>query len=227
MKMRINKKRKNILIFFGPPASGKGTQAEKMGRKLKLPVLSIGELLREECRGKTSIGKKIENIVSSGKLVSNKIIIKIVDKNLKNKKNINGFILDGFPRNTNQLKYLKNKFSMIMEKGDSIFCFFIKISSQEVIKRISGRRICKCGKLYHLIYNPPKIKNICDQCGRKIFARADDNPKVIRNRLKIYNKMTKPVINYFNINNCLFLINGEQSINKVAKDIWNLYKNIL
>lgn len=198
------------IVFIGPPASGKGTQAEMLAKKLKLPLISSGNLFRWQIKNKTELGKKIERVYNQGKLISNKITNTIIEKELKNKKK--GFILDGYPRNLCQANYLRK-----LTHLDIVF--EIWISSKETLRRLTGRRVCVCGATYHLIYAPPKKDEICDKCGKKLFIREDDQKEKVLKRLDIYRQETEPLINFYQKKGILIKINGEQPIPKVFKEI--------
>ncbi|MFH0923591.1 MAG: nucleoside monophosphate kinase [Candidatus Falkowbacteria bacterium] len=216
---------RKYLIFFGPPASGKGTQADKLGEKLNLPVISPGELLRHERDCGTEIGKQAESILNRGGLVSDKIIEKIINKRLAKRDVKQGFLLDGYPRAISQLKFLNNKFKKIASDKDMILAVYIHVSAKEVKKRIAGRRVCDCGTSYHTIYNPPKKQGICDLCGAKLYKRKDDSAEIIKIRVDRFNKNIKPILKHYKKNNILININGEQSIAEVEQDIWKSVKH--
>jgi len=211
--------KKMILLFFGPPGSGKGTQAKMISEELSIPVVSTGEMMRQEVKSKTLIGKEIEDMLATGKLASDDITEKLLDQRLSKKDAKNGYILDGFPRNSHQLKLAIKRFKESVNNNDKLFAIYIKVSDKEVINRLGGRRVCICGETYHLKFNPPKNKNFCNKCGEKLFQRNDDKPKVIKERLKVYYKGVGPIIKYFKKSNQLIEINGEQKIPKVQKDI--------
>lgn len=192
-----------------------------LAQKLNIPVLSPGELLRHEEEARTLIGKKIKPLIDSGKLVPNEIIETIIDKFFKKKKVKSGAIFDGYPRKKTQLELLKKRLNKIAGKNDKIFAVLIDVKDQEVKQRLGGRRACDCGAVYHLKYNPPKVKNICDLCGKKLYIRQDDKPKLIADRLKIYHKEIKPMLDYWRKINKLIMINGGQGIERVQEDIIN------
>jgi adenylate kinase len=210
---------KKYFIFFGPPGSGKGTQADMLAKKLNLPVVSPGELLRHEEDSNTAIGRKIKPIIDSGKLVPDEIIEKIILKCFKRFDARAGIVFDGYPRKRAQLDFLMKKLEKIAGKQDYVRAILINVSDKEVKRRLGGRRVCDCGAAYHLRYNPPQRQGICDLCGKKLYIRHDDKPKLIADRLKLYHKKIKPLLDYFEKNDKLIEINGEQSIDKVRKDI--------
>jgi len=212
-------KRKIILIFFGPPGSGKGTQAEMISEKIKIPAISAGKLLREEVENKTETGKAIEKIMSRGGLVPNSVIEKLLFKRMLKKDAARGFILDGYPRKKSQQDNLIKKLEGVTGQKDKIFAVLINVSDKEVKIRLGGRRICACGATYHIKFNPPKKKGICDLCGSKLRIRADDKPSVIADRLKIYHKEIAPIIDYWKKSGRLIKVDGERSIEAVHRGI--------
>ena len=218
--------KKVILIFLGPPGSGKGTQAEMISAMIKIPVISTGKLLRQEVKGKTEIGKKVENILSRGDLVPNNVIEKLLFKRILKRDVSRGFILDGYPRKKSQQDNLMKELKNIIKKNDKVFAVLVDVGNKEVKSRLGGRRVCVCGDTYHIKFNPPKKKGICDLCGSKLRIRADDKPSVIIDRLKIYRKEIAPIIDYWKKNSKLIKVDGEQSIEAVHEEIWEKLKEI-
>jgi len=180
-----------IIVFFGPPGSGKGTIASIVKKQLGIPHISTGDLLREEVKNKTELGMKAKAYMDRGELVPDELVLEVLKKRTEKPDCKKGFILDGYPRNVEQAKTLDRMF-----KIDYIFNFVI--SEEEIIRRLSNRRICpKCGAIYNLISMPPKTPGICDQCGTALIQRDDDKPQAIRERLSVYKKQTAPVLEYY------------------------------
>jgi len=216
----MNKAHKHFLVFMGPPGSGKGTQTDMLAKRLKIPAISAGELLRWEIRNKSLVGAEIQKKMNSGRLVSDKIIREVMEKRLKKPDTKNGFILDGFPRHAKQIKDLEEILREHHEGEKDVLVFYIYISPVEIRRRLSNRRVCyACGSSYHLEINPPKKKGICDKCGHQIERRKDDAPTAIARRLKNFHQENDPLLEYFSEHNHLYRINGEQSIEKVREDI--------
>jgi adenylate kinase len=210
------KKSKQVFIFFGPPGSGKGTQSDMLSVKLGLPAVSTGELLRNEQRLKTKLGKDAARYMKQGKLAPDKIVEALMDKRLLKRDMAKGFILDGYPRNQSQLDDLLR---LLKDRYD-IWLIEVRVQDKEVINRLSGRRICpKCGANFHLVYNPPKKIGICNVCGSKLTTREDDKLATVRGRLSRYKDTAEPLLIYAKKHKKLMSINGEQSIAKVQKDI--------
>jgi adenylate kinase len=210
---------KTILIIFGPQGSGKGTQADMLARRLKLPTISLGDLLRQEVKAGSDMGREAVSYMKKGELVPNKVIENLVRNRLDKDDARAGFILDGYPRNEFQQAGLKKILNEITDDDDKIYAIEIWISDQEARSRIGGRRSCDCGAVYHLKYNPPKKKGLCDLCSKKLYIRKDDKPKAIDVRLKLYRQDSEPLLDYWRQANELVRINGEQDIDKVQNEI--------
>lgn len=179
-----------IIIMFGEPGVGKGTIAELLVKKHKMKIISASGLLKKEISKKTKNAKIIENHILTGKLVSSEIIMPLILNEIKKYKSKN-IIIDGFPRNVDQAKE-------IMSAENIKYVIDLKTSEKIILERLSGRRICpKCKTIYHIKHKPPKRKDICDKDNTKLIQRKDDKPKIIKDRLKVYRKETKPLEKYF------------------------------
>lgn len=199
------------IIVFGPPGSGKGTQAKLIEKKFSLKHIALGDVFRKTAREKTELGKKIKNYIDKGKFVPDALVVRIVKKILEEKK-LKSFVFDGFPRNIFQAKEAE-KFL----KAD--IAIYLNVSDKEIIKRLSSRRQCKkCNTIYGL-ENPPKKKGICDKCHSVLYQRKDDKPAIIKKRILIYHKQTKPLINFYEKEGILRRINAEQNIKKTFSDV--------
>ncbi len=179
------------IVLLGPPGAGKGTMASGLKNVLNIPHISTGDLFRYNISHDTELGKKVKLILSSGDLVPDEITIDMVNERIKKDDSKNGFILDGFPRTINQAEALSN-----MIKLD--YVINLVISEDEIIRRLSGRRVCLSnGHLYHIEFNPPKVDGIDDETGEELIQRDDDKPEAISNRLNVYNLQTLPLIDYY------------------------------
>jgi len=191
----------------------KGTQAKLLRKRYKIKHISVGELLRKEKRGKTKLGMKIKKIIDKGDLVPDKIVMDIVKKQLVDK-----FVLDGFPRDLSEAKSLDK-----LTKLDHVF--FLKVTRRVAVRRLSNRYMCDCGMTYNLLTKKPKHDLKCDKCGGKLYRRADDEPKIIKERFKVYKKETKPVIKYYKKKKLLREVNAGKPESEVFKQIHNLIVN--
>ena len=206
------------LILIGPQGSGKGTQAELLAKKFKLPIIGVGRLFRLEAQGKTKLGKKVEKFMNQGLLAPDNLTEELLKNELKKSKYKQGAIFDGFPRDFAQLKLLEKLIQVD-------YVIFIGLSQRESIKRLGGRRVCACGQTYNIYTNKPKHDLLCDKCGKNLLRRTDDTPQAIKKRLKIFRQETFPLLRYFKKKNKLIKVNGEQTATKVFKDIIILLKN--
>ncbi len=180
------------LILLGAPGAGKGTQAEVLCRKLGIPSISTGNILRAAIKDGTPTGLKAKSYIDAGALVPDEVIIGIVDERLAQDDCKNGYILDGVPRTIAQAEAL--------EKAGITFdaVVSIEISEEEILRRMSGRRVCgACGASYNVDFVPPRVEGICDSCGGKLIRRKDDTPETVRERLKVYHTETEPLVDFY------------------------------
>jgi len=211
-----------IIVLFGPPGAGKGTQAVRISEMLSIPHIATGDIFREAVKKRTELGKKAEEYMKKGELVPDEIVNGIVRERISQPDCSNGFILDGYPRTLNQAEALDKMLAEMNRKVDLVLN--IEASEENIIKRLSNRRVCKkCGAVYHLITNPPKKDGICDKCGGELYQREDDKEEVIRNRLKVYHKQTEPIIKYYEEKGVLVNIDGNKSI----EEVWNQIKEVI
>lgn len=209
-----------ILLLFGAPGSGKGTQSAMLVEKNGFFQISTGDLLRAAIKAGTKLGKDAKAYMDKGELVSDSVVIGLVDdvlgENLKKGKK--SFIFDGFPRTVPQAESLKEILSKHQLKADSVV--FINVESQGLIKRLTGRRVCQtCGSVYHIENNPSKQSGICDMCGGQLILRSDDREEVIISRLKTYQSVADLLRSFYSGNGIVKEVNGDQSVETVYKSI--------
>lgn len=179
------------LIILGPPGSGKGTYASRLQSKLHIPAIATGDILREIVKEKMMLGRKVKEYMTKGELVPDNIVINVLKERLAKDDCKNGFILDGYPRTIKQAKILDN-----FAKIDAVI--LLLVPEWIIIERLSTRRICKnCGEVYNVRFLKPKIEGICDKCNGELYQRIDDTPKVIKERLKVYERQTQPLLEYY------------------------------
>lgn len=208
------------LLFFGPPGAGKGTQAKMVAEEFNIEHISTGDILREAVSKGTELGKKAKAIMDRGDLVPDEIMNGLVKEKLIE---LDSFILDGYPRTLEQAQFLDRTLKELNKEIDA--ALLIDVSEEEVVKRISNRRVCpKCGKVYNLITLKPKEDEKCDVCGTKIVQRDDDKEEVVRGRYKVYKANTEPVIEYYRKNNKIITVNGDQDVEEVTKELFNILR---
>ena len=202
------------LILFGPPGAGKGTQAERLRGDFRLAFISTGEMLRQNVADGTELGRQAKTYMDSGGLVPDELIIAMAGERLQEDDARDGFILDGFPRTVAQAEALDELLGKL-QRGIT-GALLIDVPDEEVVKRISGRRVCvKAGHNYHVDFDPPKNEGVCDQDGSRLIQRDDDKPEVVRNRLKVYNEKTAPLIEYYDSKGLMRRIDGTRSPTEV------------
>ena len=206
------------LILFGAPGAGKGTQAVELAKRFNLIHISTGEIFRDAIAEHSEMGEIANSYISKGNLVPDDITVKIVKERLAQDDCKNGFILDGIPRTLPQAECLDQ---ICLELNISIdHVIDIEVNEDELIRRLSGRRVCKtCGASYHIDFNPSKVENVCDKCNGELYTRKDDEKESVAVRLKTYKSSTMPLINYYVNKGILVEINGQQEINDVLNEI--------
>lgn len=210
------------LILLGPPGAGKGTQSVVLSKAYRIPHISTGDILRGAVKAGLPLGLKAKAFMDRGELAPDEIVVGIVAERLKEKDARNGFILDGFPRTLNQAKALESALNSISEKIDMVVYF--DTSERVVIERLTGRRVCKgCGINYHIKNIPPRTEGICDKCGNALFQRPDDRENTVRNRLKVYEAETKPLIDHYKRIGLLTTVSGDLDVNDLNKALSNIF----
>ncbi|MGB9735244.1 MAG: adenylate kinase [bacterium] len=206
------------LLLIGPPGAGKGTQATIISKKYGIPQIATGDMLREEVKKKSELGVKAKAYMDKGELVPDSLVISMLEKRLKEKDASKGFILDGFPRTVAQADALAEKFKEL--NIDDFAVIELKVDEESVIKRLSARRVCNnCGKIYNLITEPPKNDNVCDECNGSLYQRDDDKESTIRERFRVYNSKTAPLIDYYAKRGMLKTVSADGSIEDINKSI--------
>ncbi len=200
-------------VLFGPQGSGKGTQGRMLSEDFGVPVIGSGELFRAEIHEKTALGKLVKSYVDRGALVPDELVNAVVQKQLKAVPSDQGFLLDGYPRNVDQ--------AMALDAGVKLnLAIQLKISDEESVRRLLARLQCEeCQSIFNLRERPPVKKGICDTCGHRLTARADDNEEAIRRRLEAYHFMTEPLASYYRQHGVLLAIKGEQPIMSLHEEL--------
>ena len=206
------------LVFLGPPGAGKGTQASLVSKKFAIPQISTGEILRSAVSAQTPMGVKAKGYMDSGALVPDEVVVGIVEERISQPDCKMGFILDGFPRTVAQANALA---LMLKELGRGIeHVISFEVEPSVLLERITGRRTCKgCGRGYHVVFDPPQVAGVCDDCGAELYQRDDDCEDTMQRRLDVYMEQTAPLKAYYAGESLLRKVNALASINEVQADI--------
>ena len=206
------------IVFVGAPGAGKGTQASMVAQKLNMVHISSGDLFRQALEQRTELGKQVKAYMEKGALVPDEITIQMVMERLSATDGENGVILDGFPRNLPQAEALGGA---VGEQGKAIDkVIYIKVPEEELIKRLSGRWLCRqCQAVYNTVNSPPRIEGKCDKCGGELYQRPDDKPETVKKRLDVYFAETAPLIDYYRRQGTLMTVEGEGSVEEVTRRI--------
>lgn len=197
------------LVIFGPPSAGKGTQAQKLSKQYGIPQVATGDLLRKAVADKTPLGLKIKSYLDQGKLGPDDVIVQLIKERIAKPDCKNGFLLDGFPRTMGQAKELERMTDMDLVLS-------IVVDFEALVERAVGRRTCpKCSAVYHITFNPPMNEGICEKCGSKLIQRDDDKEETVRNRLRVYQEQTAPLVEYYKKKGRLVDIDGAGGIDAV------------
>jgi adenylate kinase len=191
-----------IFILLGPPGAGKGTYSQKLINIYKIPQISTGDILRAAVKAGTEVGKQAKDYMDKGLLVPDEVIVDIVDERIKDADCKNGFLLDGFPRTVDQANALESVFKKNKLNLDAVVNIIVK--EEVLMKRLTGRRLCKkCGANFNVNTLPPAKPGVCDKCGGELFQRDDDKEEVIAKRLQVYDRQTAPLIDYYKKKNVI------------------------
>jgi adenylate kinase len=204
------------LILVGPPGAGKGTQAVHLAAHYKIPHISTGDIFRANLKNGTELGKQAQTFMDRGELVPDSVTNEMVRDRLGNNDVANGFLLDGFPRNTNQAQVLDQ---ILVEKKMPLDAVLeLKIDNAEIVKRLSGRRTCRgCGASSHVEFEKPKVAGVCDKCQGEIYQREDDKEEVVTRRLEIYTDQTAPIVEFYKSTGLLKIISALGDVSEITK----------
>ena len=205
------------IVLFGPPGAGKGTQAKKLAGHYKIPHISTGDILRANLREGTELGLAAKEYMDKGELVPDEVLIGIIKNRLAEPDCQVGFLLDGYPRTIPQADALSGILDEISKPLEVVLN--IDVPDDELVIRLGGRRMCRCGASYHIKFNPPEKDGICDTCGGTLYQRDDDKDDAIRQRLKVYQEQTQPLIDYYDRMGILVTVDGTGDIDEVFADI--------
>ncbi len=213
------------LVLLGAPGAGKGTQAKMLAGKYGILHISTGDILRENVSNNTELGQKAKEYMDRGELVPDTVLIDIIKDRLSKPDTDNGFLLDGYPRTIPQAVALDYIFSQLGKRLDVVID--IKVQDEELVARLAGRRMCKCGASYHVKFNPPKEDGICNVCSGKLYQRDDDTESSVKTRLVAYYNQTHPLIDYYTDKGLLHTVSGTGDIEDIFGEITVVIDKIL
>ena len=207
-----------LIVLLGPPGAGKGTQAERLVKQYNLAYIATGDILRAAVKGGTPLGLQARGYMEQGQLLPDEIVVGIVQERLGNPDCAAGAILDGFPRTVFQARALDR---VLEARGMSLDRVIqIDVDEEELITRLTGRRVCReCAATYHIKFNPPRVRNVCDRCGGELYQREDDSLSTVQERLLVYKKETAPLIEYYLDAGLINVINGNEEIEQIYAKI--------
>jgi adenylate kinase len=208
------------IVLLGGPGSGKGTQAKKLTEKYGVPQISTGDIFRAAVKEGTPMGTKAKEYMDKGELVPDDVVVGVVEERLAKPDLDGGFMLDGFPRTLPQAESLDGIMAKLSKSIDH--AVLVDVPDEELMKRLTGRRTCRnsdCGKMYHVMFNPPKKEGICDACGSELYQRDDDSEATIRERLNVYAEQTSPLIDYYDKKGLLRKVAGVGPIDDIFASI--------
>ncbi|HWQ20093.1 MAG TPA: adenylate kinase [Methanotrichaceae archaeon] len=205
------------IILLGPPGSGKGTQAKMIADKYHVKHVSTGDILRENVRNNTPLGVEAKKYMDAGKLVPDSLLISIIKDRLAKPDVKGGWMLDGYPRTIPQAEALDAILPSLGQKIDVVLN--IDVPDAELVKRVTGRRMCKCGTTYHVQFNPPKVAGKCDACGADLYQRQDDTEATVKQRLQAYHTQTQPLIDFYAKRGIVANINGAGDIKEIFNNV--------
>jgi len=209
-----------VVILLGPPGSGKGSQATLLKEKVELAHISTGDLLRNNIKQQTELGKKAKSYMEKGDLVPDDLIFSMLFERVAAPDCAKGYILDGFPRNLEQAKTFQKR----LNDECNVMAINLEVPDATLVERITKRQICKeCQTPYNLTFSPPKVKDVCDRCNGELYQRSDDTEEVVKSRLKVYHELTAPLIGYYGKQGKLHTVDGSQEKERVTAKLTKLF----
>lgn len=205
------------VIFLGPPGAGKGTQAQRAAGRWGVPRIATGDMLREAVAAGSPLGRRAKAYLERGELVPDEVVIGLVAERLDREDARKGFVLDGFPRTVLQAEALGR---LLAERGVALDRVLdVEVGEEELVRRLAGRRSCRCGASYHLQSSPPRAEGRCDACGEALVQREDDRPETVRRRLAVYRTETRPLTEYYRARGLLETVPGEGTVEEVFQAV--------
>ncbi|MCS0602993.1 adenylate kinase [Streptomyces sp. LP11] len=205
------------IVLVGPPGAGKGTQAVRLAEQLAVPHISTGDLFRANISQQTELGKLAKSYMDRGELVPDEVTIAMAKDRMEQPDAVNGFLLDGFPRNVSQAEALDQLLESERITLDAVLD--LEVPEDEVVKRIAGRRICRndSSHVFHVTYSPPKTEGVCDVCGGELYQRDDDSEDTVRTRLEVYHTQTEPIIDYYKAQGLVVTISSLGPVDEITQ----------
>ncbi|KAF5409782.1 MAG: adenylate kinase [Candidatus Methanocomedens sp.] len=213
------------LVLLGAPGAGKGTQAMKISQLYNISHISTGDILRDNIERGTQLGLEAKKFMDRGKLVPDSVLIGIIEDRLSEHDTNKGFLLDGYPRTIPQAQALEDIIDHIGKELDAVID--IEVPDEVLVKRLAGRRMCRCGVSYHVKFNPPEVNGKCDHCGGELYQRDDDAENAVKTRLVSYYGLTYPLIDYYSKKGLLKSVNGTGNVDDIFKEINSVIELIL
>jgi len=214
------------VVLVGPPGAGKGTQAQFLASHLSIPKISTGDIFRDNVSHGTALGRRAQKYMERGDLVPDEVTIAMVTDRLADDDTQAGFLLDGFPRNLPQAETLKKMLASWETKLDVVL--ELVVDDDEVVRRLSGRRGCRrCGRIWHVVFDPPVVSGICDDCGGELFQRDDDREETIRHRLEVYQLQTTPLVSFYADEGTLLGLDATGPVDEITERALNALRRFM